>query len=162
MDTIKGKKFIKIFIANKMKKRNIKYENERVERNFPKNPNNISKEELHEHFDLNQDGKVTIEEYAEHINYHCDNPETLSDELDYERGFKYNEGGEVSLYFQQGSSDKEYHIQMEEEGGGYVVNFQYGRKGRALKSGTKTSQPVSLEQAEKTWSKEHPLKQNKK
>ena len=98
MDTIKGKKFIKIFIANKMKKRNIKYENERVERNFPKNPNNISKEELHEHFDLNQDGKVTIEEYAEHINYHCDNPETLSDELDYERGFKYKEGGELNQY----------------------------------------------------------------
>jgi bifunctional non-homologous end joining protein LigD len=182
-----------------MKKRNIKYENERVERNFPENPNNISKEELHEHFDLNQDGKVTIEEYAEHINYHCDNPETLSDELDYERGFKYakggeadnkskeydkksqeefnldfhqlndldsgwvryevdnegylEKGGEISLYFQQGGSDKEYHIQMEEEDGGYVVNFQYGRRGRGLKSGTKTASPVSLQEAEKIYDK---------
>ena len=37
-----------------MKKRNIKAENERVEKDFPKNPDNISKDELHEHFDLNQ------------------------------------------------------------------------------------------------------------
>lgn len=81
-----------------MKKRNIKSENERVEKDFPKNPNNISKDELHEHFDLNQDGKVTIDEYAEHINYHCDNPETLSDELDYERGFKYEKGGKTLEY----------------------------------------------------------------
>ena len=69
-------------------------------------------------------------------------------------GFKeYAKGGEVSLYFQQGSSDKEYHIQMEEEDGGYVVNFQYGRRGRALKSGTKTASPVSLEQAQNIYDK---------
>ena len=78
-----------------MKKRNIKAENERVEKDFPKNPENISKDELHEHFDLDQDGKVTLEEYAEHIDYHCENPGVLQDELDYERGFMYKDGGKV-------------------------------------------------------------------
>ena len=78
-----------------MKKRNIKEENERVEKDFPKNPDNISKDELHEHFDLDQDGKVTLEEYAEHIDYHCENPGVLQDELDYERGFMYKDGGKV-------------------------------------------------------------------
>jgi len=78
-----------------MKKRNIKAENERVEKDFPKNPDNISKDELHEHSDLDQDGKVTLEEYAEHIDYHCENPGVLQDELDYERGFMYKDGGKV-------------------------------------------------------------------
>ena len=65
----------------------------------------------------------------------------------------FAEGGEVSLYFQQGSSDKEYHIQLEEVDGGYVVNFQYGRRGSALKSGTKTVEPVSLPEAQKIYDK---------
>ena len=78
-----------------MKKRNIKAENKRVEKDFPKNPDNISKDELHEHFDLDQDGKVTLEEYAEHIDFHCENPGVLQDELDYERGFMYKDGGKV-------------------------------------------------------------------
>ena len=66
---------------------------------------------------------------------------------------EYATGGEVSLYFKQGASDKEYHIQIEEENGEYVVNFQYGRRGRALKSGTKTATPVSLPEAEKIYGK---------
>ncbi len=56
-----------------MKKRNIKSDNERVEKGFPKNPDNISKDELHEHFDLDKDGKVTLDEYSDHIDYHCEN-----------------------------------------------------------------------------------------
>eukprot|EP01047_Picozoa_sp_COSAG01_P113845 COSAG01_NODE_42537_length_439_cov_0.682353_1_plen_113_part_10 len=59
---------------------------------FPKNPDNITKDELHDHFDLDDDGKVTLEEYADHINFHCDNPEILDEELEnseYEKGFKY-------------------------------------------------------------------------
>ena len=63
------------------------------------------------------------------------------------------DGGEVSLFFQQGTSDKEYHIQLEKDNGGYVVNFQYGRRGSALKSGTKTASPVSLEEAQKIYDK---------
>ena len=121
-----------------MKKRNIKHENERVEGNFTKNPNKISKEELHEHFDLNQDGKVTIEEYAEHINYHCDNPETLSDELDYERGFKYSKGGfttngRMIMKRFDGAGGKTYNLikddrgekpyyTLEEEEGGKIIS----------------------------------------
>lgn len=53
----------------------------------------------------------------------------------------------IALYFTAGSSDKEYHAQVQEKEGGYVVNFQYGRRGSALKAGAKTATPVSLEEA---------------
>lgn len=59
----------------------------------------------------------------------------------------------ASLYYKEGTSDKEYHIQLEESNGGYVVNFQYGRVGNALQSGTKTATPVSLAEAEKIYDK---------
>lgn len=57
----------------------------------------------------------------------------------------------VSLYLTEGSSDKEYHAQLLEDQGGWVVNFQYGRRGKALKAGTKTASPVSFEAAAKTY-----------
>lgn len=38
----------------------------------------ISPEELHHHFDLNDDGKVTPQEYVDHVQYHANNPDTLS------------------------------------------------------------------------------------
>ena len=72
--------------------------NEIVEKDFPKNAENITKDELHEHFDLNNDGKVTLEEYAEHIDYHCKNPEVLDEELEqagYKRMFMYAKGGKT-------------------------------------------------------------------
>lgn len=53
----------------------------------------------------------------------------------------------ISLYYRQGSSDKEYHAQMEPSGAGWVVNFQYGRRGSSLTTGTKTATPVSQEAA---------------
>lgn len=59
----------------------------------------------------------------------------------------------VSLYFCQGSSDKEYHVQLVKSGNDYVVNFQYGRRGNALQSGTKTLVPVSLGAAERVYDK---------
>ena len=59
----------------------------------------------------------------------------------------------VSLYFKEGTSDKEYHIQLEEEPSGFVVNFQYGRVGSNLNAGTKTDSPVSLAEAEKIFAK---------
>ena len=38
----------------------------------------VSKEDLYQHFDLNGDGKVTTDEYKDHIEFHCKHPETLS------------------------------------------------------------------------------------
>lgn len=58
-----------------------------------------------------------------------------------------------SLFFQDGGSDKEYHAQVVLEETGFSVNFQYGRRGAALQSGTKTPQPVSQVEAEKIFIK---------
>ena len=38
----------------------------------------ISPDQLHQHFDLDNDGQVTPQEYVDHVQYHADNPETLS------------------------------------------------------------------------------------
>jgi len=54
-----------------------------------------------------------------------------------------------SLYFKDSVSDKEYHVEMVAQSGGYVVNISYGRVGSKLQSGTKTSSPVSKLEAEK-------------
>lgn len=81
--------------------------NSKVEEDFPVNPNNITKDELHEHFDLNEDGKVTLDEYAEHINYHCENPDVLEEE--------FAEGGYIPF------SEREYFEN-------YMNDF-YGNKG---------------------------------
>ncbi len=58
---------------------------------------------------------------------------------------------QVRLFFQEGSSDKVYEIDLCESGDGYIVNFRYGRRGAALKDGTKTIFPVSLEEAERVF-----------
>ena len=58
-----------------------------------------------------------------------------------------------NLSFQEGKSDKVYEVdlveQMSRESERYYVNFRYGRRGANLREGTKTTQPVSLEQAER-------------
>lgn len=59
----------------------------------------------------------------------------------------------VSLFYTEGSSDKVYHTQLCETNGGFVVNFQYGRRNSTLQSGTKTTEPVPKEKAEKTFEK---------
>jgi bifunctional non-homologous end joining protein LigD len=46
-----------------------------------------------------------------------------------------------------GSSDKVYQAQLEAEGDGWVVLFQYGRRGAPLRDGRKTPSPVSYEAA---------------
>ena len=43
----------------------------------------------------------------------------------------------ADLFYCQGSSDKEYHTQFIQDGVLYRVDFQYGRRGNALQSGTK-------------------------
>lgn len=45
----------------------------------------------------------------------------------------------VELYFQQGSSDKVYHLQLENVQDQWSVNAQWGRRGSALQSDTKVS-----------------------
>jgi bifunctional non-homologous end joining protein LigD len=59
----------------------------------------------------------------------------------------------ADLFFKSGSSDKEYHLQLVEDNGGYLVNFQYGRRGSTLNPGCKTKAPVSLEAARKVFNK---------
>ena len=60
----------------------------------------------------------------------------------------------ISLYFREGSSDKVYHAQIAPDGNNlYSVNFQYGRRGSTLQTGTKTAAPVTLAQARKIFDK---------
>jgi len=61
---------------------------------------------------------------------------------------------QVTLLFQEGRSDKVYEADLLEVGAGqYVVNFRYGRRGAALKDGTKTPVPVSMAEARKAFDK---------
>jgi len=59
----------------------------------------------------------------------------------------------TSLYYSEGSSDKEYHAEIVAIPGGNVVNFRYGRRGGTLTTGTKTSVPVDFAQAQKIFDK---------
>jgi len=59
----------------------------------------------------------------------------------------------TTLYCREGSSDKEYQMRLEAEGGGFVVNFAFGRRGAALKPGTKTTSPVAYDAAAKIYDK---------
>ena len=53
----------------------------------------------------------------------------------------------TSLYYREGSSDKEYHARLEPKDNGFVVTFAYGRRGSTLTTGTKTSAPVYYDAA---------------
>jgi predicted DNA-binding WGR domain protein len=46
-----------------------------------------------------------------------------------------------------------YIVEVLPKGSGYVVNFAYGRRGAALKAGTKTPRPVTRGEAEKLYEK---------
>ncbi|CAM2069594.1 WGR domain-containing protein [Sulfidibacter corallicola] len=55
---------------------------------------------------------------------------------------------QVILYFQKGSSDKVYEIDLCEVGTDqYTVNFRYGRRGADLRDGSKTPLPVDRDKA---------------
>ena len=58
---------------------------------------------------------------------------------------------QAKLFFQEGTSDKVYEIDLCESGDGFLVNFRYGRRGASLKEGTKTIFPVALAEAEKVF-----------
>ena len=59
----------------------------------------------------------------------------------------------VTLYFREGSSDKVYQACVEPGGGGFVVNFAFGRRGSTLQTGTKTAKPVDYQAALKVYDK---------
>jgi len=60
----------------------------------------------------------------------------------------------VSLYYRDSSSDKVYMASLEgDDKGNYVVNFQYGRRGSSLTTGTKTPNRVPYYQAKKIYDK---------
>lgn len=54
------------------------------------------------------------------------------------------------LYFKEGKSDKVYEVDLcRLSGERYVVNFRYGRRNTNLREGTKTTEPVDRQTAEK-------------
>ena len=59
----------------------------------------------------------------------------------------------ITLYFKEGASDKVYQCAIEAAGERFVVNFQYGRRGATLNTGTKTNVPVDYEQARRIFNK---------
>jgi bifunctional non-homologous end joining protein LigD len=60
----------------------------------------------------------------------------------------------VTLYFTQGSSDKVYFAEIVAQGGGFAVNFAYGRRGTTLQTGTKTpGGPPPYDAAKKIYDK---------
>lgn len=59
----------------------------------------------------------------------------------------------ITLFCTDGASDKEYQASINEADGGYTVDFAYGRRGSALRAGTKTNKPVTLEKAEGVYDK---------
>jgi len=59
----------------------------------------------------------------------------------------------TTLYFREGSSDKVYQAGIEPKGGGFVVNFAFGRRGSTLQTGTKTAEPVDYQTALKVFDK---------
>ena len=59
----------------------------------------------------------------------------------------------ITLYYHEGSSDKVYQAAIESVDGGYVVNFSYGRRGATLATGTKTTSPVSIDDARRIYDK---------
>jgi len=60
---------------------------------------------------------------------------------------------QITLYFNQGKSDKVYKASLEKIEKHYVVNFAYGRRGTTLKTGTKTQTPLDYEKAKKIYDK---------
>lgn len=59
----------------------------------------------------------------------------------------------ASLHYREGNSDKVYQAAIQPQGDGYLVTFAYGRRGNTLTTGTKTTHPVNLAEATKTFDK---------
>lgn len=59
----------------------------------------------------------------------------------------------TSLYYKDAGSDKEYHVQLVAQDGGFMVTYQNGRRGGALAQGKKTAAPVAYDVAKKAYDK---------
>jgi bifunctional non-homologous end joining protein LigD len=59
----------------------------------------------------------------------------------------------IHLSFRQGSADKVYNAELKQTDDGWLVNFSYGRRGKPLRSGTKTAKPIPYERAKKAYDK---------
>lgn len=57
----------------------------------------------------------------------------------------------VALYYRDGNSDKVYLASIKAVPDGHIVDFAFGRRGAALKTGLKTQKPVALEAAQKIY-----------
>ena len=58
----------------------------------------------------------------------------------------------ISLYYCKGSADKEYHLQLMHFADNlFKVDFQYGRRGSALRSKTKTEVPIEYSKAKEMY-----------
>ena len=56
----------------------------------------------------------------------------------------------LTLYFREGNSDKIYQCAIEPAGDGlFAVTFAYGRRGSTLSTGSKTTSPVSYDDAKR-------------
>jgi hypothetical protein len=56
----------------------------------------------------------------------------------------------IELYYQQGSSDKVYHLELENAGDNWSVNAQWGRRGSALKRDVKAGN-VTYDEAKRVY-----------
>ena len=59
----------------------------------------------------------------------------------------------IGLYFKAEGSDKEYHVHLKPEDTGWIVSFQYGKRGSALRDGRKTVLPITWQEAAEKYSK---------
>lgn len=60
---------------------------------------------------------------------------------------------QTKLFFKEGTSDKVYEIDLcQLSDNEYIVNFRYGRRGSALKAGTKTPEAVTRDKADTIFS----------
>ena len=64
-----------------------------------------------------------------------------------------NEPKHTTLYYREGSSDKVYHVSLEQNGSPehFLVRFAFGRRGSTLQTGTKTAASVDYDTALRTY-----------
>lgn len=62
----------------------------------------------------------------------------------------------IALFYKEGTSDKEYHLEVKQSttNSGYFVEYRYGRRGSALKTSNKNKMSVDLDSAISIFEKE--------